>query len=93
MAIHDALLASFCTMKRVNHGIGQSLCIVWRHIKTVGATSLLETGACTGNNREPTADGFDNRNAETFVAGRIDERFCLSIETRQMVIGHVVEQE
>ena len=64
----DALLASGSSFQGLAEGGGKSFGVVGGDIEAVGTACFFEAGAGAGNDGESAVDGFDDGDAEAFVA-------------------------
>ena len=67
--------------------------VVGVDIQGVGTAGFFETRTRSSNHRQATLDGFDDRNAEAFIARRIDTRLSHLIDGRQMLIRYLVKEQ
>ena len=59
----------------------------------MGTACFFEAGAGAGDDRESAVDGFDDGDAEAFVAGGIDEGVCQGIEDGEVGIADTMEDD
>ena len=86
-AAGDAGVAEFGSAEHLSDGGGEFVGAVGIYIKVVGSTRFLQTRAFGSHYGQSALHGFDDGNAETFVARGIDKRFRHLIDGGQGVVA------
>ena len=89
----DALLASGGSLQGLAEGGGKGFVVVGGDVEVVGTACFFEAGTSAGNDGESAVDGFDDGDAEAFVAGGIDEGVCQGIEDGEVGIADAMEDD
>ena len=88
----DALFTAFGSGEGAEDGAGKGFVVVGMDVEAVGTSRFFEARPCGGYDGQTALDGFDDGNAESFVARGIDEAEGLLVDGGQMVVGYVAEQ-
>ena len=91
-AAQDALLAASGASQGHLQGFCHANDVVGAYIAAVGASCLFETGTGAGHHGESALDGFDDGDAETFVARGVDKGFCQGVDGGEVVVGDSAEE-
>ena len=87
-ATHDAQVALFGSAQGQLDGFGAFFGAVRVYVKAVRTTRFLQTRSRSSHHRQSALYGFDDGNAESFVARGIDKRLCQLVNGVQSVVFH-----
>ena len=87
-ATHDAKVALFGSAQGQLDGFGAFFGAVRAYVKAVRTARFLQTRSRSSHHRQSALYGFDDWNAESFVARGIDKRLCQLVNGMQSVVFH-----